>query len=83
MNYFALSDPERDVMEHATAWHHKNRLYRNHFCAGESHADIGTIDALTHRGLMECRRHKDPGLGGDCMFVVTLKGIEALERAHV
>jgi hypothetical protein len=75
-----LSGDERDVMEHATGWASKSRLYRNHFCASEGHADWHTLGGLCARGLM--RRHEASALtGGDAVFVVTPSGIAALEHA--
>jgi hypothetical protein len=75
-----LSAQERHVMAHATAWDGKSRLYRNHFCASEGHADWDVLAALCRRGLMRVSRDPSPISGGDTVFAVTPTGLEALRR---
>lgn len=74
-----LTDRERHVMVHATAWDHpRSPLYRNHFCARPGHEDWGTIQALVARGLMAERGRPSELSGGDHTFAVTNAGMEAL-----
>jgi hypothetical protein len=75
-----LTDAERHVMAHATAWDHERPLYRNHFCASAGHADWATLQALCSRELMRVGRAPGPISGGDTVFVVTPYGLEALRR---
>lgn len=76
-----LSAEERHVMTHATAWDEPNRLYRNHFCASQGHADWDALTALCQRGLMRVARKPSPLSGGDTLFMVTPFGVVALRRA--
>lgn len=47
--------------------------YRNHFCAGEGHADLATCRGAVTQGLM--REHPPSEIsGGDSIFVVTDAG---------
>jgi hypothetical protein len=77
----SLSPAERHVMEHATAWRHKQRLYRNHFVAGPGHDNWGVLKALCDRGLMRQSRGSELS-GGDSVFVVTDEGLAALRRGR-
>ena len=74
----ALSEYERELMEHATAWRNKrNRLFRNYFAAGPEGRDRETWDALLARGLAMASPHA----GSDRLtfFHVTPEGLKALE----
>jgi hypothetical protein len=75
----ALNKAEWHVMAHATAWDSKDRLYRNHFCAGPGHDDWATIQGLCERGLMRISRKPSALSGGDTVFLVTRAGIAALD----
>lgn len=74
-----LSKAERDVMEHATAWKHRDRLYRNYFAADSTHDDWITIKQLCERGLMGVRRRPTARFGYLTIFTVTEAGIAALK----
>lgn len=71
----SLTEQERHVMEHSTAW---PKCYRNHFCASEGHHDWATLQALCARGLMSVGRKPGPLSGGDTVFIVTQLGIDEL-----
>ncbi len=73
-----LTPAERAVMEHACAWTHKSRLYRNHFVAGDDHADWPTLQALCERGLMYVSHEPSEFVGGMTTFSVTDAGLTAL-----
>jgi hypothetical protein len=75
-----LSYTERELMEHATAWHHHRRLYRNHFVTGPGTTDWPTVQALCSRGLMMQTRAPSELSGGDAVFTVTEAGIAKLRE---
>jgi hypothetical protein len=77
-----VSASELELMIHTTGWRSKWPLYRNHFCAGEGHADWTTIEGLIARGLMRETRKPSSLSGGDSVFGVTAIGIATLKR-HV
>lgn len=66
-------------MEHATAWRHPRRLYRNHFVAGPDHDDWSTLQVLCHRGLMRARPLPSDVFGDSVVFFVTELGLAALK----
>jgi len=74
----ALSTAERELMEHATAWRHRQRLYRNYFATSHGTDDWPIIQALCERGLMRVVRAPTALLGGMTVFAVTETGIAAL-----
>lgn len=67
-------------MKHATAWEHRDRLYRNHFVAGPDSDDWPTLQALRARGLMYVRCEPSEDLGNMTVFAVTEGGINVLRR---
>lgn len=73
-----LSVEEREAMEHATAWRHKRRLYRNHFVTGPDTIDWPIVFGLVERGLMKMTRSPSELSGGMQVFAVTDAGIAAL-----
>lgn len=73
-----MSDAERSIMEHAVAWRHRRRLYRNHFIAGPDHVDWPTLLALCEQRLMYVRREPSSDFGGMTVFAVTEAGKKAL-----
>jgi hypothetical protein len=75
-----VTDRERHILEHSTGWLSRWPLYRNHFCAGPSHDDWPTIQALIERGLMKVSREPSELSGSDTVFCVTAIGIAALKR---
>lgn len=77
-NVQGISITERRIMEHATAWKHKRRLYRNYFVAGPDHMDWSVLQELCERGLMHVRRGPSDIMGGMTIFSVTDAGIAAL-----
>lgn len=75
-----LSERERAILEHATAWRSRWPLHRNHFCADAAHEDLPAIRALVSRGLMHVSREPSSLSGGDTVYCVTAIGIAALKR---
>ena len=75
-----MTEYERHVMEHATAWRHPRRLYRNHYTAGPEQDSWPTLQALCARGLMRVHCAPSDDLGGMTVFAVTDAGIAALGR---
>lgn len=75
-----LTDREREIMEHATGWRSKNRLYRNRFVTGPDTDDWGPIMGLCARGFMASRA---PVLllaeAGMSSFYVTERGLKELK----
>ena len=78
MSDHRVNDVERHVTEHATAWTHRHRLYRNYFVAGPDHEDWPVLQALCARGLVQMVRGQSATFGGDAVFSVTPAGIAAL-----
>lgn len=69
-------------MDHATGWSSKkkrDRLYRNHYVAGDGHDSMPALLRLCAAGLMQ-RRKGNAATGGDDLFNVTEAGIETLKR---
>lgn len=75
-----LSKEERDIMEHATAWNHKQRLYRNHFVTDHDSDDGKIIAGLIERGLMAMTRQGGQLSGGMPVFAVTKAGQDELAK---
>lgn len=78
-----LSPEELRIIRHTIgAINPENRCthnpWRNYFVAGEGHADLPTIHALTARGLMDKRGATRSGY--DDVFYVTDAGICAAAR---
>lgn len=73
-----MTERERAIMEHATAWQHRSRLYRNHFTAGPEQDDWSVLTGLCERGLMKVRRPPSAEFGGMTVFSVTEGGLRAL-----
>lgn len=74
---------ELHVLEHTTGWNarrRKDRLCRNHFCAGPDHDEMPIIQNLRERGLMKMHTGAEQITGGDSVFYVTEAGIELLKR---
>lgn len=77
-----MTEQERHIMEHATAWRHRHRLYRNHFATSPGTDDWAPIQALCERGLMRVLVSAEDGdFGGMTIFTVTDSGIAALKAA--
>jgi hypothetical protein len=74
----ALSDAERDIMEHATAW--KNGRFRNHYAADEETDVWSTLISLTARGMLRVAVKPEPFFGSMTIFSVTENGQQALEQ---
>jgi hypothetical protein len=67
-------------MEHAIAWKHRHRLYRNYYVAGPDQEDWQLLQSLCERGLMEVIRQPSDMFGDMTVFAVTIAGQEALSR---
>lgn len=78
----SLSPRELDVLAHSTGWdarRKRDRLYRNHYCAGPGHHSQSVLEALCERGLM--RNHgTDPDFLDGSLYTVTEQGIALLKR---
>ena len=73
-----ITEREREIMQHAVAWKHKNRLYRNHFAVGPDDDDWTTIQVLCERGLM-CVLRSPSEISPLTIFTVTALGIDSLK----
>jgi len=76
-----LTEQERHIMAHATGWHLKNRLYRNHYVAGSEQDVWPVLLHLVERGMMTASP-PDPLHAGMATFKVTPAGIAALKHAE-
>ena len=57
----------------------QGKRYRNHFCTGPGSFDYTTCRDLVAAGFMEERSGNDL-TGGDSLFIVTVAGVEFVER---
>ncbi len=74
-----LRDTERSVIEHSLGINSRNKTpYRNHFCAGEGHADLPYIKSLVALGFMRASHTINDGR--DTIYVVTDAGKAALQK---
>lgn len=78
MSEVTVSAEELHVLDHTTAW--RRGRYRNHFTAGDDHADWPVLVGLVAKGLMSFRGSNEL-LGGMSTFVVTDAGFAFLRKA--
>ena len=64
----AVTPAQRHIMEHATAWHGRYPLFRNHFCAGPDQDSWADLQALVSRGLMSVMASASADMGGMSSF---------------
>ena len=76
--------PEKlHIMRHALGLERSATSYRNHFVAGEGHADMPDILALVDAGFM-AEATRPPILDeSDCVFYVTPAGREIAQAAKL
>lgn len=84
MRHDPLTSRERSIMEHACAWSHRSRFYRNHYVSGPDSSEWAALQSLCERGLMFVRLASIAStdrFGGMSVFAVTQAGFAALEAA--
>ncbi len=74
-----MNERQKSILKHALGIKKDgDKGYRNHFVAGEGHADGSHLDALTQAGYMTVR---DAPMSSGWLYQVTDKGREALQDA--
>lgn len=71
-----LSEAHLNILRHSLGLSRSREAYRNHFCAGDGHADMPLINDLVDAGFMRLSHRINEGR--DTIYVVTPAGRAAL-----